>query len=97
MASARKSASKAVTTPDMLKANFPQDVRHMRRRPQVRVFVRLNFNKLTTSLGRIMQSLSRHNNDVTEALNKIHLDETLSKQDMRNAIKTVLAMVCRLP
>lgn len=40
-------------------------------------------------------SLAQHQNDVTDALRKIRLDETMSKEDIRAAIDDILAMVIR--
>jgi hypothetical protein len=37
--------------------------------------------------------LSQHNSDVTEALRKIRLDSSLSRDALRSAIDDVLAMV----
>jgi len=49
-----------------------------------------------SKLSRETDSLSQHNYDVTEALRRIRLDESLTPDGMRSAIDEVLAMVRRL-
>lgn len=46
-----------------------------------------------SKLSKETDSLSQHNFDVSEALRRIRLDESLTPDDMRSALDQVLAMV----
>lgn len=46
-----------------------------------------------TQLSRETKSLNQHNSSVTEALRQIVQDNSLSREGLRAAIDTVLAMV----
>jgi len=56
----------------------------------------LILSRRVSKLSRETDSLSQHNYDVTEALRRIRLDESLTPDGMRSAIDEVLAMVRRL-
>ena len=47
-----------------------------------------------SKLSKETNTLSRHNSDVADALRRIRLDDSLSREGMRAAIDNVLAMVC---
>ena len=53
----------------------------------------LILRRRVSKLSKETDSLSQHNSDVTEALRRIRLNESLTPEDMRSALDEVLAMV----